>query len=375
MKFQDRFDRRQLLALGAVLFLTPALRLFPSGAAKLAGRAAWLTVPAALPLLLLYALFLCRFLERRQEGEGLAELTQRAVGDKAGKVILLFLTLWLLFYGAFLLRSCADRFITTIYPDSTPAVFAVTMGVIGTIAALGSARSLVRVAKLVIPLLFFVLALALLAALFSVKRENLLPVTGQDVLPILAGSLPTIDVTVVVLYLLCFLEGMTPKAPRRFRAQALWLLLMSALLCLIGVDVVGSFGAELTAKLTRPFFYLVRNLVFFRNLERVEALVVSLWVFPDFLMISTLLFAAQSCLRLALGCAAPYRGERLFDMGGGRWWIVLCGAAATVCSVFLAPDAQSLSFFSERLIPLTNLGVALVVLPIIYIVGRVRKSI
>ena len=40
MRQDARFDLRQLLSLLAVLLLTPALRLFPSGAVRLAGRAA-----------------------------------------------------------------------------------------------------------------------------------------------------------------------------------------------------------------------------------------------------------------------------------------------------------------------------------------------
>ena len=44
--------KRQLFSLGAVIALAPALRLFPTGTAQLAGRAAWITPLLALPLLL-----------------------------------------------------------------------------------------------------------------------------------------------------------------------------------------------------------------------------------------------------------------------------------------------------------------------------------
>ena len=66
----------------------------------------------------------------------------------------------------------------------------------------------------------------------------------------------------------------------------------------VSLAVLGNFGAELTARLTRPFFSLVRNLEFFGSLERIEALVVTLWVFPDFLLVSALLYTAQHILRL-----------------------------------------------------------------------------
>ena len=96
MKFKDSFDRGQLIALCTVIVLVPALRLFPSVATQFAGRAAWLSAPAALFPVLLYILFLDDLMERRMEGEGLAELLMRALGPVAGKIALGFSALWFL---------------------------------------------------------------------------------------------------------------------------------------------------------------------------------------------------------------------------------------------------------------------------------------
>ena len=65
--------------------------------------------------------------------------------------------------------------------------------------------------------------------------------------------------------------------------------------------MTGAFGAPLTAQLARPFFVLVRTLSFFRTVERVEALVVMLWIFPDFLITALFLWAGQYSLRLLCG--------------------------------------------------------------------------
>ena len=375
MKFKDSFDRGQLIALCTVIVLVPALRLFPSVATQFAGRAAWLSAPAALFPVLLYILFLDDLMERRMEGEGLAELLMRALGPVAGKIALGFSALWFLFYGGFMLRAGADRFITTIYPNSSSPFFSVTMGILGTVAAMGAVRSLVRVAKMVQPVVLGVLLLVLVTALFSVDMSNLLPVTRHDILPIAEGGLAAVNVLTVVLYLVCFIEGLTPKKTGRVRSYSLWALGISVLMCVISFDIIGNFSPELTASLTQPFFSLVRNIVFFRTLERVEALVGTLWVFPDFLMISLLLYCAQHCIRLIMGHSGEYQGEKLLDLRRGRWVIPLCGLISTVASVLMAPNAQSLEFWSEKLIPLINLGYALLFVPAVYLVGRARKTL
>ena len=49
MMDRKRFSRRQLLSLGAAAVLSPALRLYPAAAVRLAGRGAWLSALCCLP--------------------------------------------------------------------------------------------------------------------------------------------------------------------------------------------------------------------------------------------------------------------------------------------------------------------------------------
>ena len=60
-----RYQQNQRLALCTAALLTPALRLHPAIPAQLAGRAAWLSPLAALPVLLLYGRFLRALLSRK----------------------------------------------------------------------------------------------------------------------------------------------------------------------------------------------------------------------------------------------------------------------------------------------------------------------
>lgn len=157
MNSDNRFNRRQQLALGTVIMLSPALRLFPSQSVIMAGRASWLCAAAAVPLLLAWLYFMSSFMSHRQRGEGLPELILRTLGPIAGKITLAVLSLWFLIYGGFVLRSGADRFIVTIYPSSGPAAFSVTMGLIALAAVLKKPRTMVRFARIVKPVLMGVL--------------------------------------------------------------------------------------------------------------------------------------------------------------------------------------------------------------------------
>ena len=370
----QRFSTSQLLSLGSLIVLFPALRLFPAQTAEEAGRAGWLCAWAALPLALGYAFFLRRLLDLTEEGEFLPEALPRLLGKRAGQAALLLTALWMLLYAAFVLRSGADRLVGTIYPRSGPAVFCEVMGLLALAAALTTPRALVRVARMLRPFLFGALLVILGFAAFSVRTENLWPVTARELLPVCRGALGAVDIACGALGALCFLAGGTDDGGPGFRQMAGWLLWLSLLLSLLSAAVTGVFGHELTAQLSRPFFVLVRTLVFFRTVERVEALVVMLWVFPDFLLSSLFLWIGQFCLRLLWkkDPGADHAGS--FDLGEGRLLIWLAGGAVIALSLVLAPDAQSLERWSRALIPALNLLFSLVLLPAVYIAAKLRAK-
>ena len=369
------YNRRQLLTACAVMLLSPALRLVPERSAELAGRSAWLSVVAALPVLLIYALFLCRFSEKLGTGEGAEALFRRCLGERFGKTALFVTALWFLLYCGFILRAGAERMIHTVYNDASPGVFVLTMAALGLLGALSSERTILRAAALMAPPIFGVLFPVLAAAASSVKAENLLPLNSFEVLYSFKGAIVTVDVAVLPMVLTLFLADEKSSADGHFPAFALWLAGVTALLSVMEVCIVGAFGAALTAELSQPFFVLVRNLVLFGSLERIEALVVSLWVFSDFILVAVCLSAAQRLLRGLTGKRSGYAGEKMSEMKNGRWMIWLCAAFSAIFALVFAPDSASLSLWSETVIPVANLAFSFGVLPIVYIVGKARKKI
>ena len=373
MKHTDPFPERQLRTLYTAALLSPILRLIPGSAAVGGGRAAWLGPLVAIPLLLLYAWLLSHLRRGMRPGETLAPLCLRVFGARLGRLALLLLGAWLLFYTGFVLRAGAERFVVTIFPHSAQSFFVLSMGLLGLLAALGSLQSLVRVARIVAPILFFVLLAILLVAFGKIDKSELLPLSLPDGPALLGSAWPSLDILSFGLAVPCFFHlGQATAEHNGFRISALWLGGMVLFLTALGAAVQGRFGAALCVRLSTPFFALVRNLVFFRSLERLEALVVGLWLFPDFLLAGMVLHAAQTCLRLAVG-KSPQPGEKRLDLQNGRWIIWLCGAAAAIIGLFIAPSPAALRRLSTQIVPLCSLAVAFGFLPLLYGVGKRKK--
>lgn len=366
----ENFNTRQLLSLGAVIALTPALRLFPVQAASVAGRAGWLAPLTALPLALVWARAMSLLLEVMQPGEQLPDLLLRLGGKHLGKPALALFAAWCLTYAAFVLRSGADRLVGTVYPGASPALFSQLMGLTALAAALSTPRSLARIGRILLPLLYGVLGLLLFFALLSADWGNLFPLSPADLWPVVKTAPVPLDIVAGSGTALCFLAGGLKERGPVFPALAKWSALLCAGLSLLSTAVIGAFGATLTAQLARPFFVLVRTLVFFRTVERVEALVVMLWIFPDFLMAALFFWAGQYSLRLLCGFRPDAKMHARLDFAEGRVLIWAFGAAAIILSLFLAPEPRRLERWSTVYIPAANFTFVFVYLPLIYIVGR-----
>ena len=115
-----QLTRRQYYALCTMVLLSPLLHLVPRKTTAEAGCGGWLCALAALVPLLLFAWMLEGILHRGRPGEGIGEITLRALGPVAGRVLLGVYALWFLLYSAFALRIGAERFIEAVFPLSRP---------------------------------------------------------------------------------------------------------------------------------------------------------------------------------------------------------------------------------------------------------------
>ena len=366
MMKQDRtVSENQLAVTGLVLMLSPALRLFPSAAADAAGRSAPFAALLAFFPAGLYLFLAFRAGALRREGEDLCALIARALPGRAGRMALGVLCLWLLAYAGFVLRSGADRFIRAVYPNAPVAFFVLTMAAAALAAAYAPWRDAARTAKLVFPAVGGVLVLVLAASLGRLRAENLLPLRPDSASGLLAGVVPGLDVLLWTICVPAFALGEVKKGSLSFARLLAVLALGCALLALLSAAVIGSFGAPLAASLSWPFFSLVRSLVFLRSIERVEALVVALWVFPDFLIVSLFRRAARRAAALSFGRRAGALAE-------GRFALPLCAAAAAAFALLAAPDESALALLSHTVVPAVNLFFTLVFFPAVILAGRRR---
>lgn len=362
--------RRQFSACIALGLLSPMIRVLPGAAVRLGGAGAWLSTLPAFGFILLYAVFILRFL-RRTDG-GMGDLFLHCLGPVAGRAALIIYGAGFLLYAGFLLRVGADRFVTTVYPDSGPMVFYSVMLLLCLMAALGKLRALGRTAVILLSMMLAVLALTFLSALENVEAAHL-RLGAADIPGVFLGALPIVNVG-AFFACLTFLMRYAGDSERRLGPYLPCFGTLAALCFLLCLTVVGSFGPALTGRMIYPFFILVRDLSVFSLGSRITALIVAMWVFSDFCLGTLMLRCCHECLVLCFSLPEVEDGP-YFSLRGGRW-LLLCEAAVVWLSAhFIAPDTFALQAWSDRRIPLMYAALSLGGLPLVWLIGKLRRKI
>lgn len=363
--------KRQFAACMTLSLLSPLIRVLPGAAVRMGGRACWLSAVPAFGVILLFALFTLSFL-RKTDG-GMGDLFLRCLGPAAGRAALVLYGAAFLLYTGFLLRVGADRFITTVYPDSGPTVFYTVMLLLCLMAAMGRLRALGRTAVILLALMLAVLALAFVSSFQNLDAANLLPLRAEDLPGILLGAMPMVNVG-SFFACLTFLFRYTDDRERRLGPYMPSFGVLGLLCFLLCLTVVGSFGPALTKRMSFSFFILVRDLSILNLGSRIAAFIVALWVFSDFCLGTLLLRGCFEALRLCFSLPEPETAP-FFSLRGGRWLLPAEAVCVWFAARFIARSTFDLQHWSDTIIPLLYAGLILAGLPLVWLIGRLRKKI
>lgn len=342
---QEKISMRELLALLFAALLCPAVRALPARTAG-AGRGGWLTALLALPVLLLLCGGLLRLL--RQEG-GLSQALRRTLGRGMGTVAAGLYLLWGVVLLCVNLRLFGLRAVSAGYRNAPMPLFMAALLALALWLARRRAGVLVRAGQVFALALALGLGTVLVLGSVQVDPKNVLPVWVEDLPGAAAGTLPVFGVLGNAVYGAFFGESVTRQEGGRkqvFRWAAAVCLTLAALqwVCL------GAFGPGLTGRMEAPFFMMVKGVGIEGAFERVEAVIIALWVFADLALLALLL---RACCKIAADILPIEERQAAWPLAV----IVLAGA------LWLFPNTFLLENWLERVVLPGNL-VAGFVLPV-----------
>ncbi len=341
MPRQSQISMRQLLVILFTGLLSPAIRVLPAEPARIAGRAGWLAALLALPAALALCWVLSALFRRLPEGTGLAEAAVLVLGRGLGKALTAVYLLWGLFLLAANLRLCGLRFLSTGYRNGPLGLFLILFAAVILWLARKGLPTFARAGEIFYLAVAAALAAALLFSLPQVEAGNWLPVRTGDLPRAGRAAWPVLGLLGYGTYG-AFLMGAVAPGPGRRRRALGWTAALCLMLTALQIVCLGSFGPGLAARMETPFFMMARGIGVRGAFERVEAVVVALWVLADLVFLGLLLLACASAARGLLGLKSPRPAAP---------WAALLGLLG---ALLLFPDAFSLRTLMECMAPVGN---------------------
>jgi len=283
-------SRQGILLLPFTVVVSTAVLIAPAITAKAAGRDGWICIlVVATAYGLLSALVIIKLWQRFPD-KTIIEYSQIIAGP-VGKIIGAAYILWFIHINSVVVREFGDFILTSFMPETPLVAFIVILLFLGSWATKCGLEVICRVNEFIFPLFALSVAGVFILVLQESEFSNLLPIMENGIKPILRGSWAPMawrGEIIVVSMLLPYIDN-RDKAGKHLAYSVILIGLILTLSTILSVAVLG----ELTGHLTFPFFELARCIKIGRFIERVEALILVMWVAGVTVKVATFFYIAS----------------------------------------------------------------------------------
>ncbi len=328
---------RQFTILVILYIVGSAILIIPSILAAEAKQDAWfaamLSVGVGLLILPIYIALGTRF-----PNMNFAQYIEQILGKWLGKLVsLLFFINFPFFIAALTLRNIGDFTITQIMPE-TPiqAIHIIFVGVVILGARLGL-EPLARATEIFFPWVIFLFLTLVVFVSPQIEFENIQPIFGEGIKPILRASIPFISFPFLepVIFLMLFPYVNRPN--KTGKALFLGTLIGGLFLIIITALSILVIGADQSARLVFPSYAIAKKISIGHFLERIEVIIAFIWSVTIYVRLTLLFYIT------ALGIA------QTLNLKDFRFLTFPLGMILIVFSLVAVPNTTYLLEFNQTI--------------------------
>ena len=333
---------RQMMILLFAGMLSPTIRALPRRSVAAGGTGGWLSSLIAIFPLMLVVWSVLNCLHRMPKGSGLSELMECGVGRSVARVLTAGYAFWILLSVAVFLRIYSERFLSTTYTSGSIYLFLIPVLALVLWNGSGSFGAFARMGKIFFFILVLTLALVLGMSAGQVKVEHVFPLWWQDAPDILRSSLYAAGTLGYGVF--AFLLGGQTRDLSEHRGTVLrWTFGFGLLITVMQFITVGNFGAPMVSRMQVPFFMLAKEIHVYGAMERLESVIIALWVVTDVVLAGWMLRAACAALQYA------------FHLSDGQTVVTPVVLGLLPASILIAGNQFALEDFCIKVVNTGNL--------------------
>ncbi|KKM10281.1 hypothetical protein SY88_14580 [Clostridiales bacterium PH28_bin88] len=290
----------------------------------------------------------------------LVEYAPLVLGPFLGKLVGAGYIFWFVHVNAIIVREFGDFLLSAFLPETPLMAFNIILLLLAALAVKSGLEVICRANEFIIPLFFLSLAAIVALVAHNADFSNLLPLLEKGFKPVLRGGLAPSGwrgEIVVMMMILPYINY--PDKTGRYLAASV--VLIGVVLSLATVMTTAVMGG-LTEHLTFPFFSLARYIAVARFLERMEVLILVMWVAGVTIKVAVFYYAA------ALGAG------QLLGLRDYRPVVLPIGVILAAWSHGLYEDARELVVWLATIWPPYAYTFELIIPSLLLLVAVLRKK-
>ncbi len=357
---KGKISTRQAMIILWMMTLSPEIRLFPQFTAKIAGKAGWLAPVVAIVPLILLVILTQKFFNTFKEAS-LSDVFYKILGNTIGRFVVSLYLIWMLVLLSLYIRYYAERLLSSMLPDTSILFLIISMLVMVFIAARYGLTPIARATEIFFLLFVVILLITFALAIPNVTYRNIMNVSYFDIWPVVKSSHIILSIWGYYIFIFFLGDNINDKENiKKFGFKGLILKFVFSLVMLI--TTIGTLSATLASHISLPFFIMVKNISIWGTIERMESILLSVWVVSDFVIITMF-----TCFSISII-------KSIFVLSDTKALVGPVVLLAGVGSLFLFKDRFELESFSKFIaIPVNNVF-AFIIPILIFIIGKIRKS-
>lgn len=274
-------------------------------------------------------------LSKRHPHESLVEICKSLLGKWAGGILSAFFLLFFLNVTVIIVREFAEILNNAIMPETPIPIFIVYVMLAVILAVNLGLEAIIRTNAITLPISLLSLFLILVLLVKDYHPEALVPVLEEGWKPVIAGSLVPLALYGEIILLPMIYPYVRDQQKVLFYSILAEFVSMFYLVGLI-LAVVAVFGPEEAANLTLPVFSLVRMISIADFFERIESIMVAVWI--------SLLYA-KMCIYLYVGVIGT---GQLFRLKNYKNLIIPFGSAVIILAYKSFNNLADLKYFTSK---------------------------
>lgn len=290
---------RQVLFAYMLMMLSPILRHLPNYLTKVAGASGYLSVIVGAAAALVIA-FCVYGLIKSFPAMNIYEMLESSFTVIGAKIIIFLYFIWVFFSLTMKSRFYAVTCQTTLISNAGNSTLYTIMLLLVGYTIYKGIKSVFRMSELLLTMFLIIIILLAVICMKDFDVLNLLPISVDNIMPVIKASPCSFNVMGVIIIALFFADRFDryKSSPKPYVISVMTL---SVLSLLISVVTVGTNGAKFTSKLVFPFYGVVRRSAFLNILERLEPFVIIPSVVSDFVFICVFTEIALLCIKWLFG--------------------------------------------------------------------------